>query len=131
MANEPTTEASNPQSQATPCGSYPATVCSAPSLFIGGARDGERLLIPQDMRVVKLPKPPPDVPLWDMSMDVNAVLETELYHREYLRTQKAEWSFFVEHKTSIENAIDRLLGNYKPNTTGQARPESKGNDNDD
>jgi len=31
MANEPTTEASNPSSQATPCGSYPATVCSASS----------------------------------------------------------------------------------------------------
>ena len=28
MANEQTTEASNPPSQATPCGSYPATVCS-------------------------------------------------------------------------------------------------------
>lgn len=29
MANEPTNEASNPTSQATSCGSYPATVCSA------------------------------------------------------------------------------------------------------
>lgn len=29
MANKTTTEASNPPSQATPCGSYPATVCSA------------------------------------------------------------------------------------------------------
>ena len=125
MSNEPTTEASNPPRQATSCGSYPATVCSAPSLFIGGARDGERLLIPQDMRVVQLPKPPPEVPLWNMSMDVNAVLETELYRREYLRTQKAEWSFFVEHETSIENAIDRLLGNYKPNPSRQTSAARK------
>lgn len=29
MQNEPTAEASNPPSQATSCGSYPATVCSA------------------------------------------------------------------------------------------------------
>ena len=28
MANEPTNEASNPPSPATPCGSYPATDCS-------------------------------------------------------------------------------------------------------
>ena len=32
MTDEPTTEASNPPSPATSCGSYPATVCSASDL---------------------------------------------------------------------------------------------------
>ena len=34
MPNEPTTEASNPPSQVTPCGSYPATVCSADDITV-------------------------------------------------------------------------------------------------
>ena len=41
MANEPATEASNPPSHATSCGSYPATVCSAPRIPKTHAKHGK------------------------------------------------------------------------------------------
>ena len=45
MANEPTTEASNPPSDATTCGSYPAAVCSALAEMPNGLPDKFDIII--------------------------------------------------------------------------------------
>jgi len=77
----------------------PQAICSA--LFVGGANDGLRMVVP-DLPIVRLPLPPDQQTSW-------IGIKTEEYRKKRLATQNRVFEFYVAVGLSKESAIARLL----------------------
>lgn len=82
----------------------PQAICSA--LFVGGANDGLRMVVP-DLPIVRLPLPA-------RLQTSRSGLESEDYHKVRLATQNRVFEFYVAIGLSTESAISRLIACYTP-----------------
>lgn len=81
----------------------PAVTCSGLlCLFVGGARDGERIRVPLN----------PVIVLHDRcgSLDVRSV-----YHRETIAVEDYRWTIYRHESQNLVNTMQDILDGYRPN----------------